>query len=277
MKDDGKLKRILKISTTEVREAICCDANEKTENSWLWYPKNNNSGVCLVAHIDTVHVEKRNKLICYDERKRIYWSPDGLGADDRAGVWGCLGLRDLTGCMVLLTDGEEIGGIGAREAVGRWKDYFSENVKCFVELDRRGSKDAVFYNGETENFKNYIIDYGFRLSIGTFSDVSILGGNLLINTVNLSAGYYKEHTSAEYLKTPHLFNTTAKVYKIINELTAFPGIVSGWGKPEKRKKDVLSFANTLSGSWDQYPEDKYNKRKWGNWGKYDYPAGAKEI
>ena len=42
--------------------------------------------VMLVAHMDTVF-KTPPKNIYYDRRQRVMWSPQGLGADDRAGIF----------------------------------------------------------------------------------------------------------------------------------------------------------------------------------------------
>ena len=43
----------------------------------------------LVAHVDTVFPEPPEDIY-YDREKGVMWSPQGLGADDRAGVFAIL-------------------------------------------------------------------------------------------------------------------------------------------------------------------------------------------
>lgn len=69
--------------------------------------------IALVAHLDTVFGSGVADLY-YDQRKGMMWSPQGLGADDRAGLFAILqivqsGLRP----SVILTTDEERGGLGA--------------------------------------------------------------------------------------------------------------------------------------------------------------------
>ena len=47
--------------------------------------------VALVAHMDTVFKAPPTEIY-YDRRKNVMWSPTGLGADDRAGVFSILQL-----------------------------------------------------------------------------------------------------------------------------------------------------------------------------------------
>ena len=49
--------------------------------------------VCLTAHMDTVF-KLPPKNVYYDTKKNVIWSPEGLGADDRAGVY--MRLRQAT-------------------------------------------------------------------------------------------------------------------------------------------------------------------------------------
>ena len=45
--------------------------------------------IALVAHMDTVF-ENPPSNIYYDREKGVLWSPEGLGADDRAGIFAIL-------------------------------------------------------------------------------------------------------------------------------------------------------------------------------------------
>jgi hypothetical protein len=182
--------------------------------SWLWMPrKKGNPRVCLVAHIDTVFA-RPPRMVLHDSRHGVYWSPDGLGADDRAGVYACNLLRQHTGCMVLLTDGEERGGIGAHEACQAYPECFN-NIRLFVEIDRRGRAEMVFYAGEPPEFRRFIGGFGFHERNGSFSDISVLVPNFGIPGVNLSVGYYGQHSTSEYLVTKHLYETITKTIKIL--------------------------------------------------------------
>jgi hypothetical protein len=211
------LKKLLTVSKEVVKREVCSKADLKGQHCWLWLPKAGaNERVCLVAHIDTVwdRRQPRRKKVFFDPVHGVYWSPDGLGADDRAGVFAALSLRSVTGCMVLLTDLEETGGVGATEAAEVFKDLL-EQVDFFIEIDRKNSKEAVFYNGESKEFRSYICSFGFKESYGTFSDISILGEKLGKCSVNLSAGYYNPHQLTEYLVERELYKTIERVEKIL--------------------------------------------------------------
>ena len=67
--------------------------------------------IALVAHMDTVF-KKLPENIYYDADQNVMWSPQGLGADDRAGVFAIISIinKGYRPHIILTTD-EEIGGI----------------------------------------------------------------------------------------------------------------------------------------------------------------------
>lgn len=197
------------------------------------YPKNDvtftndfilckgNCPIMLVAHMDTVF-KNPPKKIYYDSKYSVIWSPEGLGADDRAGVfliWKIVqsGLRP----HICLTTGEEWGGIGADALVGFYPNC-PVDVKYIVELDRQGSNDCVFYSCANEKFENFVEDYGFVTDWGTFTDISVICPKWGIAGVNVSVGYVNEHTHQEILHTKFLLSTYNKVTKMIKEIDSAP-------------------------------------------------------
>jgi hypothetical protein len=211
----------IKATPYELATYLDSVATYKGRYSWLFIPKNSENKVCLVAHIDTVFpLEIKEKEILKEEN--VWKSPRGIGGDDRCGVYALLHLYTSLPAknkpMLLFTDGEEIGGTGAREASILFKEHFKE-VSYFVELDRHGSVDMVFYNREPDVFVKHIGSYGFVKANGSFSDISILGENLNKCSVNLSVGYYNEHTYREYVNILELKTTIEKVRNLCIEET----------------------------------------------------------
>lgn len=159
------------------------------------------------------------KDIFYDNRKQVMWSPDGLGADDRAGVFTILkilesGLRP----HVLFTTDEETGGSGARQfAKSYHKKVLDYGIKYILEIDRRGISDAVFYGCDNQNFENYILSFGWQKKTGTFSDISIICPQVGIAGVNVSAGYFNEHLEVEHLSLLTLQQNYNIIYEMIEE------------------------------------------------------------
>jgi hypothetical protein len=177
--------------------------------------------ILIVAHTDIVH-EREPSMICYDATKRVAWSPQGLGADDRAGVYGIASLLALGyRPHVLFTDEEETGGRGAEDAA------FCLDVPavhCMIQLDRMNAHDSVFYSCDSKSWRKWVNKHGFKTAQGSFTDISVLMPNWGIAGVNLSVGYYGQHTKAEYLRLEQLTRTLEKVEEMLRRppKRAFP-------------------------------------------------------
>lgn len=170
--------------------------------------------IALVAHMDTVFKEPPTDIY-YDKDKNIMWSPQGLGADDRAGIFCILkilqvGLRPT----VIFTTDEEIGADGAEAFTKTFNKPLSP-INYVVQLDRRGANDCVFYDCDNESFVQYVESFGFAESWGSFSDISVICPVWGIAGVNLSVGYENEHNLVETLNTTHMLQTIAKVKKML--------------------------------------------------------------
>ena len=181
------------------------------------------AGVCLVAHLDMVYDEEDREdiLIVRDSTKRIMWSPDGLAADDRAGVLMISEIvnkyrfdRDLLP-NVILTTSEESDLSGALEVTKAWSMPIWTTTNYFIELDRRGRKDSVFYSCNNPEFEEYVNSFGFKTAEGTYTDISLICPQCKIAGVNLSVGYFNEHSSAEMLVESYWDATFEKVINML--------------------------------------------------------------
>ena len=169
--------------------------------------------IALVAHLDTVYKVPVRDLY-YDKEQGVIWSPEGLGADDRAGIFAIIkilqsGLRP----SIILTTDEEKGGLGA---IALGKDPCPiKGLKYLIELDRQGENDCVFYNCYCPEFVNYVESFGFEKEQGSFSDISFLMPKWNVCGVNLSVGYIEEHSYSEHLFVECLLETIEKVQKML--------------------------------------------------------------
>lgn len=171
----------------------------------------------LVAHTDS-HNEAEDKPIL--SSGTYIMAPEGIPADDRAGVFALLTLKDRIEANFLFCSGEEVGGLGAEAFVWDYKKILKK-APYLIEIDRRGCLEAVCYHDEFNQipeFKKAILRAGFKPALGTFSDVSILTGATGVASVNLSAGFYHEHTCGEYLKLSDLHETIERIPSIIEAL-----------------------------------------------------------
>lgn len=151
--------------------------------------------VLLIAHLDTVHRQKAD-IICFSPDMRYVMSPQGIGGDDRCGVYMILQIINRLPCHVLFCEDEEKGGVGAKAFTGA---DILPSVNYIVEMDRRGSNDAVFYRCNNPEFTDFVLSFGFKENHGTFSDISVIAPYLDTAAVNISSGYYNEHTQHEYI------------------------------------------------------------------------------
>ena len=189
--------------------------------------------VCLVAHIDTtptVDGKSRIAVIDYYEDiteddngniKHILTSPQGIGGDDRCGIWTILNILDETDYLpyIVFCEDEEIGCIGSSkfaktEYVKELKNY----CKFIVEIDRRGNNDIVFYEDENYEFHEWVANVtGYKEAIGSCSDIIYLSEGSDISSVNISSGYYDEHTLEESIVVEETLHTKDAVIKLIQE------------------------------------------------------------
>lgn len=169
--------------------------------------------ILLVAHMDTVHLTIPYQIF-FDPFQKVLWSPQGIGGDDRCGVFMILKLLEKYKPYVLFTEDEEKGGVGAVKAVNQ---ILKPDVKFIIEIDRRGSDDCVFYDCDNHKFQDYIESFGFETAIGTFSDICTLSDEWDIASVNLSSGYYNEHTKGEYINLKDMEKTLERVSKILED------------------------------------------------------------
>ena len=201
-----------------------------------------NIPIALAAHMDTVFSHPVD-LLLYDSKKNIMTSPDGLGADDRAGVFAIYKLvqRGFRPHIILSTD-EERGCIGAA-ALAKLECPF-KNLNYIIQLDRRGTNDCVFYDCDNQDFVKYVESFGFIEAIGSFTDITEYCPVWGVAGVNLSVGYMHEHTCSEILYVNALYSTIDKVAKMLSE------------------KDIPFFKYIPI-------VYQYNKRtSWGNWTNY---------
>ena len=173
--------------------------------------------ILLVAHLDTVHKELP-KIIHYDKIKQILSSPEGIGGDDRCGVYMIFEIVKHYKCSVLFCEDEEIGAKGA-EKFTRSKVSKGLEFNYIMEFDRKGSNDAVFYDCCNDEFENFITKKFFKTAYGSFSDISVIAPELGCAAVNLSCGYYNAHTKDEYVVWSEMQKSILAACDIISSTT----------------------------------------------------------
>lgn len=224
----------------------------------------------IVAHADTVWYgqqidfeEVDGVVVSKNKKQEIDWNNKvdiktinagvGIGADDRAGcsiAWEFVG----SGHSVLITSGEEIGAIASKRIMtSSWWRQEIKKHSFAVQFDRRNSEDLVFYNVGTNTFADYCQkETNYKPQSGFSTDIKFLCKDIC--GVNLSVGYYKEHTPdeklvlAEYQKTLDV----AKNWLLKENLPRF----------ERNDKDEFHFwkNNACGYEWDD-SDFYYQSRK----------------
>ncbi|EMI09979.1 M20/M25/M40 family metallo-hydrolase [Anoxybacillus gonensis] len=190
--------------------------------------------ILLNAHLDTVEAFAPGRTIV--KQGAIWSSSEGiLGADDRAGVavlleiakW--LDTSSFNGTIkFVFTVEEECGLVGARNL----EEYFLWDVDAAIVVDRRGSGDIVTSCGTIQPFCD--IRYGqffeqvardiglthWTCTAGRSSDTRIWAEHG-IQSVNLSAGYDREHTDDEILNTDACYGTVQLIQAVLNQWRDF--------------------------------------------------------
>lgn len=207
-------------------------ANDQNSSCSRYIYAEGNIPICLTAHLDTVFGQNRNKNIKIDGG--VISSNEGLGADDRVGVYMILKIIKKYKCNVLFLEDEECGHSGAVHFIaGPYKEMFIDHNNFCIDLDMAGSKILTFYETTNKEFQNDVThilsQYKVRnpklgasdlieLTIGWEKDgrngkQKYEGTN--VASFNIGVGYYKEHTLDEYVVFSEVKNSIQDVIRII--------------------------------------------------------------
>lgn len=192
--------------------------NVVNEDGFLFAKGNGKTPILLTAHMDTVHKQVCDYIkITKEKGCTMLTAPKGIGGDDRCGIWIILNIltHTLYRPTILFCEDEEIGGIGSSKFVKT--EYVSHltDLKYLVEVDRANDKDAVYYDCGNLVFQRYIEEtIGYKKEYGSFTDICHLSPVCDRASVNLSCGYYRQHTLEEYV----IFEEMVATYKAVKVL-----------------------------------------------------------
>lgn len=177
--------------------------------------------VCMTAHMDTVHKELIKDFYGFYDKanhRNIISSPQGIGGDDRCGVYMIMNILKTSSYRpyIVFCEDEEIGGIGSDKFVKTNFITELEKVKFFIELDRANAKDLVFYDDENTDFHAWCeTETGYKENWGSFSDISTLCPTTGVSGVNISCGYYNAHSTDEYVVLEEMNNSIIVTKKLL--------------------------------------------------------------
>jgi len=171
----------------------------------LFSPGAREDAAVLVAHMDTVWSGRGRESVVADieDHEGVWHSRSravGIGADDRAGMGAIFNMLDL-GHSVLLTDNEErgmVGSIALRRSKHTAFDLLQQH-SFMLQIDRMGVNDFKCYDVGTDDFRDYVQENtGMKEpNRSSFTDICTLCRD--IPGVNVSIGYYNEHSPHEVL------------------------------------------------------------------------------
>ena len=226
MKTKEKFRKLLiKLLTMTEKEVVSRIELTANENGYqiIKYPK-----FIIVRPIDTIGYAP---LICahYDTvvggipsivTKNDTISANGtpVGGDDRCGVAIALSLIQDKAVATFAFFDEEERGAGGSKSFLLSESWIAKASSCYIGLDRRGDSDAAVYSYESESLLNIVGKYGYKKALGSMTDVSVIESQLPKATVNLSVGFYKEHTPMETIVIRDTYATYINMLSIIEDI-----------------------------------------------------------
>ena len=232
---------ILKAETVSIYDLLKYFKKEMMDydqwgNVYVNFNKETKGTPIMVAHTDNVLNGKRMPVLSLDGKRIFGGNGVGIGFDDKAGIICAIEIwkrMHKKGVRFIFTADEEVGGIGARHVP-------AEKIKdaaYIIEMDRRGSNDAIDVSGTTRLCSQEFLEIwealGFKSATGTFTDLNELKEAApKVNMINLSCGYYNAHTDNEYLNIEEFEHNVDCIYEMIS--THPDTIVDD--TPEEKKK-----------------------------------------
>ena len=234
MNEISILKRFLEFpisSTVEIFDEfrtieghIFREKNAGSKKRFLYMEGKREDKALLIAHADTYFdngcfsgkhtvAEENGIFKAVDENGK----PQLLGADYRAGVAMLWLLKD-SGHSLLITDGEENGRTASKWLINKNKDIserINQRHQFMIQLDRCNATEYKCYKVGNKEFRAFIeAQTGYaEPEFGAMTDICSLCKNIC--GVNLSIGYYDQHSIYESLNIDEWLNTFHLVEKIL--------------------------------------------------------------
>jgi hypothetical protein len=142
----------------------------------------------------------------------------GIGGDDRAGcylAYDQLQYKIHLAPHILLVSGEETDNEGVLAFINANPEL--KGIDLFLDLDSHGCGTYTWYGEEKNPACAFVEQFGFIDSeCGYMSTISFLQDYYGTPAVNLSVGYYDEHTYEEYIDIDAVALTRKKLNRILN-------------------------------------------------------------
>jgi hypothetical protein len=272
---DNSLVDFLLMSTDEVIDKFSklpgAEIIGEGEEKSVYVPPTRKDAALLVAHSDTVWDSHPIQLRF---GQGLFFSSDqcGIGADDRAGCYTVWELREL-GHAILIPGGEESGCKGSNHLMGqkKWRDIVAEH-QFAIEFDRMNSSDLVFYSVGAPPFIEWCEKQfkGYKRASGTWTDIAVLCDEDLhekdcLDGMNLSIGYYSQHTPYERIALSELYRSLNIAKSVLSQpdIPAFKHLYTPKKKPEYNNYDWRKSYNENK-EYDNYSNNWLNNQSYNN-------------
>ena len=184
---------------------------------------------CLASHLDQVQDAHSRDFKVYEQNGVVFAfsaksrEQQGLGADDKNGIFVCLECLRMFDILKVAFFVEEEIGCGGSEAVDL---SFFADCRFIIEPDRRGGSDLITSMSVGDVCSKDFVDairaehYGYKKATGTITDVgTLVERGVGISCLNVSCGYYNAHTDSEVTVLDELENCLHFVASIVNTCT----------------------------------------------------------
>ena len=193
----------------------------------------------VLAHTDTVHSlcemyvneepqpnaqgDMKLSLKAYRKDNGL---PTGIGGDDKAGIFICLQLLErFDNIKAFFPVAEEIGCKGSLKAdeeffqdVG-YAIQFDSTENDTMSLSLMGTQLFEYESDFFKKSKGIILEHGItEWKHHPYTDAMVLSQKFSFACFNFAAGYYKYHTSEEYVVVEDVVNSTNLGESLIKEL-----------------------------------------------------------
>ena len=179
----------------------------------------------VVSHIDEVHSPVKEKLIMETPKIIFGWndtSQQGIGADDKNGIWICFqALHNFDNIKCAFFVEEETGCQGSSKC----DLSFFDDCMYVLQCDRKGNSDFIWKASGTELCSEEFIsdidikEFGYSKAEGMLTDVKTLKTQgLKVCCCNISCGYYNPHKNTEYTVKEDLEKCWKLVKHILTDL-----------------------------------------------------------
>jgi len=158
---------------------------------------------CFCCHTDTVHYHDTIPIdIEYHGKEIILSSKNGIGGDDKNGIFVILEMLKNSNISMkaIFFANEETGFEGASKI----DLSFFDNISYLVEIDRKNNSDIIrdhYCVSFDRAFNSIAENNNYYETMGSITDVLYLQntGDININAINISCGFYEPHTKKEII------------------------------------------------------------------------------